>query len=87
MRLQRDFFLTVDPAGSGPDYSYLPGVAAHPRKWRVLMQRDLASRLIAAYSRPGALDRIAAVLKIGRCPGRPGRVATGVPAGASARRR
>ena len=28
-------------------------VAAHPHKWRVLVQRDLASRLIAAYSRPG----------------------------------
>jgi hypothetical protein len=44
MRLQRDFFLTLYPADSGPDYSYLPGVAAHPHKWRVLVQRDLASR-------------------------------------------
>lgn len=50
----------------------LGGVAAHPHNSGVLMQHDLASRLIVADSKPGPLDRTAGVLKIWRSHGRPG---------------
>jgi hypothetical protein len=76
------------PLGYGArSVSWLRLMRARVFPMRVLVQHDLASRLIVAGCQAGALGRMAGVLTIGRCPGRPRQEVGGVPAGASARPR